>query len=469
MIVAGLGPGDLERLPSVMQAVLLDPARSIIVRTIEHPAAVQLAGRRQIETCDDLYRSHDRFEDVYEAIVERVVTAAASGPVVYAVPGSPLVGEFAVAEIRRRMPKAEVLVAESFVDAVLHHMGVDPLRDGFQLLNGHELPSPLMIDKPTVIGQLDAPEVMAEVLARLDRVVPADSELTVIRGAGSADAVVVTATIAELDLDLAGVRTSLYVPPVGGGLVGAVAAMRRLRVECPWDRKQTHQSLARYLIEETFELADALAALPEEGAVDDGAYADVEEELGDVLLQVLFHSAIAAEAGGFDIDDVAEQLRLKLVRRHPHVFADVEANDPETVKANWDAIKAQEKGSAPTSVLDGVPAHLPGLSAAAEVQRRAAKIGFDWPELPPVLAKVREEIDELEEAVAVGHGVGHELGDVLFSVVNAARHLDLDPEIVIRASVQRFDDRFRAMEAEGPLEELSLDEMDARWERAKRA
>ena len=466
--IAGLGPGDLGRLPASTRAVLLDESRRVIVRTMQHPAAVQLADLRTVEDCDDLYETGERFEDVYGAIVERVVRAAAQGPVVYAVPGSPLVGEIAVAGIRRLLAEAEVIVSESFVDAVLGVVGIDPLVDGFQLLNAHDLPVPLAIDKPTVIGHLDAPAVLADTLVRLDRVLPEGTEVTVLRGLGSSDQLVRTYAIDSVDVELAGVRTSLYVPGVGGGLVGVVAAMERLRRECPWDRAQTHQSLGRYLIEETFELADALAALPDVGAVDDGAYADVEEELGDVLLQVLFHAAIAAEAGGFDIDDVAEQLRRKLVRRHPHVFGEVEAPDAATVKANWDAIKAGEKGGAGGSALDGVPAHLPGLAAAAEVQRRAAKAGFDWPALPPVLDKVREELDELEHAIDTGEGVSHELGDVLFSVVNVVRHLDLDPELVVRSCVQRFTDRFRRMEAEGPMEGLSLGELDERWERAKR-
>jgi tetrapyrrole methylase family protein/MazG family protein len=465
VIIAGLGPGDLDRLPRWVRAVLTDAERRVIVRTLEHPAAVQLAALRPVESCDDLYRSLDEFDDVYVAIADRVEEASKTDSVVYAVPGSPLVGEFAVPMIRERL-SAEILPAESFVDAVLSAMGVDPLSDGFQLLNGHDLPQPLVIDKPTVIGHLDAPQVLADALARLDRVLAEDGVVTLTANLGSADEVIISGNTSQIDVGLAGVRTSLFVNGGGGGLAGVVGAMRRLRIECPWDRKQTHQSLGRYLIEETFELAEALAGLPEVDWQNSGAYADVEEELGDVLLQVLFHAAIAAEEGVFDIDDVAEQLRRKLVRRHPHVFGDVEAEDAETVKANWDAIKADEKG-AKESALDGIPSGLPGLSAAAETQRRAAKVGFDWSELPPVLEKVREELSELEEAIATEDGVMHELGDLLFSVVNLSRHLELDAELVIRGAVQRFSDRFHAMEAAGSLEGLSLQQLDARWEQAK--
>ncbi len=465
VIIAGLGPGDLDRLPSWVRSVLLDPERRIIVRTMEHPAAFQLAELRAVEACDDLYETQGGFEQVYSAIADRVEQAALEGPVVYAVPGSPWVGEFAVPLIRKRLD-CEVLPAESFIDAILTAVGVDPLRDGFQLLNGHDLPTPLVLDKPTVVGHLDAPEVMADCLVRLDRVLPDDTRVTVAVDVGSSAERLVTAAVADIDPTLAGVRTSVFVPGEGGGLVGVVKAMQRLRVECPWDRKQTHHSLGRYLIEETFELAEAIASLPESDWQNSGAYADVEEELGDVLLQVLFHAAIAAEDGVFDVDDVAEQLRRKLVRRHPHVFGDVEAEDADAVKANWDVIKADEKGERP-SALDGIPHDLPGLSRAAEIQRRAGKVGFDWPELPPVLDKVREELTELEQAIAADHGVIHELGDLMFAVVNVTRHLDLDAELVLRSAVQRFVDRFRVMESQGPLDGLSLEELDARWEDAK--
>lgn len=423
--------------------------------------------------CDDLYLACEGFDEVYQAIARRVLDRARAGPVVYAVPGSPVVGELAVGHIRRIGHEQGVTVrvhpAESFVDAVLAEVGVDPLRDGFQLLNGHDLPTPLVLDKPTVIGHLDLPEVLADVCARLDRV-GADG-VVVLVDLGSADQVVWAGSAVAVDPGLAGVRTSLFLAGVSGsagGLIGAAHAMHRLRRQCPWDREQTHHSLVRYLIEETYELSDALAALPVEGEPDWGAYAQVEEELGDVLLQVLFHAEIAGQVGAFDLDDVGEQLRLKLVRRHPHVFGEGVATDAATVVANWELIKAAEKGEPPASRLDGVPAGLPGLARAFEVQRRAAKVGFDWTELAPVLEKVSEELGELVAVLDDPAGRLSELGDLLFSVVNLARHVEVDPEVALRAAVQKFETRFRAMEAMGPLNGLGPDELDHRWERAKR-
>ena len=467
--VVGLGPGDWDGTDETARRLLSDGDRVVVVRTRSHPASETLASRRSVTFCDDLYERSEAFEDVYSAIAERVVDTARDSEVVYAVPGSPTVGEFAVGLIRERARAAgipvEVHPATSFLDACCDALGIDPLRDGLRLLNGHELTEPFVFDVPTVIAHIDLPEVLADVAARIDRVLPEDAEICVLSGLGSADATIVWGRPVELDPSLAGVRTSLFVPVVDGGVLGAIRAMDRLRAECPWDRVQTHHSLVRYLMEESHELADALSALGD--GPDLGAYADVEEELGDLLLQVLFHSVIAREAGAFDIGDVAEQLRRKLVRRHPHVFGDTEAADAEAVKQNWDAIKASEKQVTRESLMDGIPTSLPVLQRAAEVQRRAKRIGFDWDAVDAVMAKLGEEVSELAAVLGDPTSATHEMGDVLFSIVNVARHLDVDPEIAARSAVQRFEERFRAMESMADLDGLSLGELDALWERAK--
>ena len=464
--IVGLGPGDLDRVPAPVRSLLEDSTRTVIVRTLRHPAAAQLASTREVISCDDLYEAAETFDDVYEAIAARVLSVDAA---VYAVPGSPLVGELAVAKIRERASAVTVHPGESFLDVLWVRCGVDPLADGFQLLNGHDLPAVLSFDVPTVIGHLDRAEILADTLARVDRAVPEGTAVTLAVALGSTDELVLTAPPDRLPSDHAGFRTSLFIPAVSAGLAGVVQTMHRLRRECPWDRSQSHDSLVRYLMEETAELADAIAAMTADPD-DLGAYAEVEEELGDVLLQVLFHAAIAEQDGAFDITDVAETLRRKLVRRHPHVFGDVDAADPGAVRANWDAIKAAEKGErVPESALEGTPASLGSVARAAELQRRAAKTGFDWPSAHPVFAKVAEELDELEEAARVGvpNAISDELGDLLFSVVNLARHLGVETEVALRAANHRFEARFRMMEDEGPLADLTLDELDARWERAK--
>jgi MazG family protein len=235
--------------------------------------------------------------------------------------------------------------------------------------------------------------------------------------------------------------------------------MARLRRECPWDQRQTHESLTKNLIEETHELIDAIAS---------GREGSIEDELGDVLLQVLFHAEISSQSGGFGIEDVAESLRQKLVRRHPHVFGSVVAESAEAVKANWEQIKAEERGATKSSLLDGVSSGMPALERAAKLQRKAAAIGFDWPSTEPVVAKVAEELREVEAALGDPDAAASELGDLLFAVVNLARHLSADPELALTGSIQRFVSRFQAMERMGPLDGLDLSELDARWESAKR-
>jgi MazG family protein len=277
----------------------------------------------------------------------------------------------------------------------------------------------------------------------------------------------------SIDPRLAGPRTSLFIDAEPGGLIGAVRTMLALREQCPWDRSQTHQSLVKNLVEETYELVEAIAHLPADGALDFGALAEVEDELGDVLLQVLFHCVIARQAGAFDLDDVAENLRQKLVRRHPHVFhpetlGDVKASTAEEVKDNWDRIKREERGDH-LSALDGVPAGMPALHRAAKVQRKAAKAGFDWPSAPPVLAKLAEEVAEVAEVLDDRQAAFRELGDVLFSAVNLSRHLEADPELALRAAIDRFEVRFRAMEEMGDMKGLSLEQLDARWDAVKGA
>ena len=470
--VVGLGPGDLDRVSRPVMSLLLDLDRTVIARTREHPASLQLAAERSVVFCDDLYETEGEFDAVYRAIADRVVEAANEGPVIYVVPGSPTIGEFTVRKLVDSEHDVEVIPGESFVDIVLNEVRYDPLDRGLQILNGHELPDPLVLDKPTIVGHLDRPEVLADVCAQIDRVVPDEAVVTVLSGVGSTDAHIVTTRPDQVDADLAGYRTSLFLDTEPGGLIGAVRIMRQLREECPWDREQTHRSLVKNLVEETYELIEAIGNLNSEESdsadVDWVAYAEVEDELGDVLLQVLFHSVIARQVGAFDLDDVAEVMRQKLVRRHPHVFGDVVVSSAADVKTNWDRIKTEERGGVEAvSSLDGVPIGMPALHRASKIQNRAAKVGFDWDDASQVMPKLHEELSELDSALAGDGDVEGEMGDLLFTVVNLARHLGVDPEVALRAATSKFDLRFRRMEADGPLSGLDLDQLNARWESAK--
>ncbi len=470
--VVGLGPAGPEAAPAEAAEVIRRVAR-VVVRTRHHPAVGMVSDHPEVVYCDDLYESAATFDEVYLGISERVLEAAAHGDVAYLVPGSPRVGERSVPLVEQAATSAgievEVHHAESFLDALLAVVGVDPLADGLQVLDGHDLPRPLSFALPTVIGHLDIPEVLADVLSAIDRVVPEGHEVAAVADAGSRDSTVVWAVPTQIAPQLASLRTSLFVPATTGGLAGAVRVMERLRAECPWDRTQTHETLLRHLREETAELAEAVAAL--QGSEDWTGYAAVEDELGDVLLQVLFHAEIARTEGVFDIGDVAEHLRRKLVRRHPHVFGEVPADDPEAVKANWQSIKEAERAARgeaePSSALDGIPVTSDALLTAELIGDRAARVGFDWPDSRPVIDDLVDEVIELREAETPAERE-HELGDVLFAAVNVARHLGVDPELSLRRANQRFVERFRRMEAHGPLEGLDLDELNRRWDAAKR-
>lgn len=241
----------------------------------------------------------------------------------------------------------------------------------------------------------------------------------------------------------------------------AIIARLRAPGGCPWDREQTHASLRTHLLEETYETLDAI------DRADDH---DLREELGDLLMQPLMHADIAAEEGRFDIVDVIEGISDKLVRRHPHVFGDVIVNDANEVLTNWDAIKKQEKagrGIAETSALDNVPSVLPSLSRALKISKKAAKVGFEWPDIEGVLEKLREETREVEYEVEQGDDdrLAEELGDLLFTAVNIARWRKIDPELALREGVARFERRFRAMEAAAALGGLELKSLTAeQWE-----
>jgi ATP diphosphatase len=265
-------------------------------------------------------------------------------------------------------------------------------------------------------------------------------------------------------------------------LIEIMAALRTPRTGCPWDLEQTFATIAPYTIEEAYEVADAIAHHDLD---------DLREELGDLLLQVVFHARMAQEQGAFDFTDVVEAITTKLIRRHPHVFGDARDLTPEAVTELWHDIKAQEKAEkaakaakaarparddARAATLADVPVALPALTRALKLQQKAAKVGFDWNDPRAVLAKIREEADEIEAALDAGEkaDAGAEAGDLLFAVVNLARHLDADPEGVLRATNRKFERRFASIEralAERGKEpaQATLAEMDALWDAAKAA
>jgi ATP diphosphatase len=253
-------------------------------------------------------------------------------------------------------------------------------------------------------------------------------------------------------------------------LIEIMAALRTPGSGCPWDLAQSFATIAPYTLEEAYEVADAIARAD---------LAGLKDELGDLLLQVVFHARMAEEQGAFDFGGVVEGITAKLIRRHPHVIADAQGRTAEAVKGLWERIKADEKaarGEAAEGALTGVPLALPALTRALKLQEKAGRVGFDWNDARAVLAKIREEADEIEAALDAGARgeAAAEIGDLLFALVNLARHLDADPEAVLRATNAKFERRFAAIEsalaARGKTpKEATLAEMDVLWDEAKAA
>lgn len=242
-----------------------------------------------------------------------------------------------------------------------------------------------------------------------------------------------------------------------------VNIVRKLRKECPWDKEQTHESLRRCLLEESYEVIES---------IDNNDLTDLKKELGDVLLQVIFHAVMGEESGSFSLDEIISLETKKLIARHPHVFGDVKVSGSEEVKTNWEKLKKKEGR---VSILDGIPKELPALFKAYRVQEKAAKVGFDWKDVKPVYEKILEEIDELKKNIQSGTDikkVEDEFGDVLFSIVNYARFLKINPEDALRNTINKFTSRFNKIEDYAKennlnLENMTLDEMDVIWNKSK--
>ena len=473
VVVVGLGPGDASHITRrALDAITAAPIRYL--RTARHPSA-HLVGPDAI-SFDDVYESAASFDDVYAMIVDRLIDAAhVHGEVLYAVPGSPLVLERTVRLLRADdRITCRVLPAISFLDLAYDRLGIDPVETGLRLVDGQEFATATAgWSGPMLVAHTHANWVLSDIKLAVESAT-GDEPVVILQRLGTDDETVVHTTWSELDRTVqVDHLTCIYVPAmaasVGAELVRFHELARVLREQCPWDQEQTHQSLVKYLVEETYEVVDAIHALdPDDPATDD----DLVEELGDLLYQVEFHATIAEQEGRFTIADVAQRVHDKLVRRHPHVFGDVHVEDADEVVSNWDAIKRTEKQR--SSVFDGVPTSQPSLSYAHAVQRKAAKVGFDWPDVHGALPKIAEETAEVMQAVAAGDAdhVATEVGDLLFAVVNVARHLGVEPESALRAATHKFRRRFEGVESLAKTQGIDLltadlAVLDALWDQVK--
>lgn len=473
--VVGLGPGD----PSRITAETINAIASIdkrYVRTAKHPSAHVV---QDAISFDHHYESGDSFDDVYKAIVkDLVVEAQKHSHILYAVPGSPLVLERTVALLRERNDvQITVLPAVSFLDEVWRALSIDPVDNSVRLIDGHTFATSAANDEGALlVAHTHANWVLSAIKLAGEDVDPS-TPVVLLHHLGLEDEQVVHTTWSEIDRTLeADHLTSLFIPqlrePIGRELVAFHEFARVLREQCPWDKEQTHQSLVRYLIEETYEVVDALMHLnPDDPSTDDALI----EELGDLLYQIEFHATIAEQEGRFTMTDVARNVREKLTRRHPHIFGHVVANSSGEVVTNWEEIKKAEKPER-TGPFDGIVEGAPSLTYAQKAQSKAKRIGFDWPSIDGPLDKIGEESLEVQRAIAEGNpdNTFAEVGDLLFAVVNVARHLDIDAESALRAATQKFRTRVEAVndlaQQQGrDLKDMSLAELDQLWDTVKKA
>ncbi|MTH55246.1 nucleoside triphosphate pyrophosphohydrolase [Bacillus mangrovi] len=479
--IAGLGAGDIHQLPMGIYRLLKDPGR-LYVRTMDHPVLEELKEELDITgSFDEIYVKHSGFGEVYEEIASLLISKSKSGDVVYAVPGHPMVAEKTVQilleESKKETFRVSVAGGQSFLDATFAALNIDPI-DGFQMADaGTVKKGDLQFHHHIILCQVYDQMVASEVKLTLMEDLPYDYEVYIVTAAGSKREEITKVPLFELDrLSAISNLTSLYIPPVREEQLlyhqfdefrGIVAALRGPG-GCPWDQKQTFHSLKKYLIEECYELLDAIEA----GDID-----HMVEEMGDVLLQVVLQAQIGEDEGLFSMDEVIRTVAEKMVRRHPHVFGDTEAETAEEVLVNWEEIKKQEGKAVHESRLDSIPGALPALSKAYQLQRKAAKAGFDWDHAEDAWEKVKEELLEFEEELKdrpseENRELLKEFGDLLFALVNVGRFLKIEPEEALSATNLKFKTRFqyiekKARENSQDLEKLSLEQMDRYWDEAK--
>lgn len=478
--IVGLGPGSVEGLPyGTLQR--LKSGIPVYLRTARHPV-VSFLDEQGItyEALDYFYEQSETFAKVYESIVEHLLHQVDSvGQLMYAVPGHPAIAERTVSLLVQQASEHghQVVFGQghSFLDDVLLRLGIDPI-EGLVFIDASDTDSAHLNPRMhTMIVQMYNREKAADVKIALSEVYGDEYVVTVVRAVGLEDEEVVQLPLYQLDR-VASIDhlTTVYVPPVVEHLeeLGEFSALLEIVAHlrspegCPWDMEQTHESLIPYVLEEAYEVVDSI----QKGDMD-----GVMKELGDLLLQVALHGQIGTEEGYFTMRDIIRAVSTKLIFRHPHVFAQHEAKDVETAIENWEYMKSLEKSNDQSkqlvSILDQVKHAQPPFRESVKLQQKAAEVGFDWPDIQGALCKLREELDEVIEATSVVQQK-EEIGDLLFSVINVARHLSIDPEVALQAANRKFRTRFQ--EVEHQLEEKNwsfsdstLDILEEFWQNAK--
>ncbi|MDZ4993524.1 nucleoside triphosphate pyrophosphohydrolase [Clostridium perfringens] len=476
--IMGLGPGAYEAL-TIGALKELKNNKNIYFRTEKHPTVDFLKEEGvKFESYDHAYEKYDSFDDVYKYIAEDLITKVKDDEdLIYAVPGHPLVAERSVINLidlcKENNIQYEVLPAVSFVDAMMEALQVDPI-EGVKIIDAFDMKNQILDKRVgTIITQVYNNFIASEVKLRLLEGYEDNTEIIFVRAAGvkgleSIRKIPLYELDWQEDIDY---LTSIYIPKDLDNkkdfqdLLDIIETLRNPG-GCPWDREQTHESLKSALIEECYEVIDAIENEDEDALI---------EELGDVLLQVVFHASIGKEDGYFDIMDVIEAISDKMINRHPHVFGNEEADNSEQVVANWDEIKKEEKGiETLTEEMKNIAKALPATTRAYKVQKKAKKVGFDWDDINCAMDKVKEELNEIKDVYNCEDKsiIEGEVGDLLFACINVARFLEVDGELALDKTIKKFINRFSYIENEAiknnkSLKDMTLEEMDKLWEEAK--
>lgn len=476
--IMGLGPGAYEAL-TIGALKELKNNKNIYFRTEKHPTVDFLKDEGiKFESYDHAYEKYDSFDDVYKYIAEDLITKIKDDEdLIYAVPGHPLVAEKSVINLielcKENNIQYEVLPAVSFVDAMMEALQVDPI-EGVKIIDAFDMKNQILDKRVgTIITQVYNNFIASEVKLRLLEGYEDNTEIIFVRAAGvegleSIRKIPLYELDWQEDIDY---LTSIYIPKDLGNkkdfqdLLDIIETLRNPG-GCPWDREQTHESLKSALLEECYEVIDAIENEDEDALI---------EELGDVLLQVVFHASIGKEDGYFDIMDVIGGISNKMINRHPHVFGNEKANTSEQVLVNWDEIKKEEKGiKTLTEEMQNIAKSLPATTRAYKVQKKAKKVGFEWDDVNCAMDKVKEELNEIKEVYNCEDKsiIEGEVGDLLFACINVARFLEVDGELALDKTIKKFIKRFSYIENEAiknnkNLKDMTLEEMDKLWEEAK--
>ncbi|MBU3145883.1 nucleoside triphosphate pyrophosphohydrolase [Clostridium sp. CF012] len=476
--VVGLGPGAIGSL-TIETLEILKNGKKIYLRTEKHPTVDYLKSLSiQFETYDDRYEEYNNFDDVYRSIAEDLIRKhEIYEDIIYGVPGHPLVAETTVKLLIEKCEinkiDIEILPAVSFIDAVIGSLKLDPI-EGLKIIDAFDIKNQVL-DKRVglLLTQVYNKAIATDTKLALLEYYKDEMEIYFVRAAGI-KGLECTRKIKLYELDRQediDYLTSIYIPKELEATLDfqdLIEIMNTLRDEngCAWDRQQTHESMKKFLIEECYEVLEAIDEKDEDKII---------EELGDVLLQVIFHAQIGKEEGYFNINDVIKGVTRKMINRHPHIFKNIESKNPQQVLESWEKIKTYEKGfNNYTDTLKHVPKNLPGLMRACKVQEKASKLGFDFDSVEPAMEKVLEELKEVKDVYKGKNRakILEEVGDLVFSTVNVARMLDIDPEFAVNYTIDKFINRFQYIEENASnrnldLKDMSLAEMDALWNESK--